>query len=185
MRPGLACRWAGFMMPTPVSPAGLLGMGTSHPLTPSRKARELKAHPFLYGRGMLFYTLIPKGVAAPRWGASRTDGRGNVDRRRTVPTGHLRPIGGGETWLSLWESWHDEVVTERAVFQGGYQRGERQLPPLELNYITFSPSRTEKDEIIAFVPLREGARGGRQKTSPWHATGAYSVFPFSRGDRCL
>ena len=52
--------------PTPVSPAGLLGMGTSHPLTPSRKARELKAHPFLYGRGMLFYTLIPKGgLAAP------------------------------------------------------------------------------------------------------------------------
>ena len=29
------------MMPTPVSPAALLGMGTSHPLTPSRKANEI------------------------------------------------------------------------------------------------------------------------------------------------
>ena len=50
------------------------------------------------------------------------------------------PKGGGETWLSLWESWHDVVVTERAAFQGGSQRGRRESPPLELNYISFSPS---------------------------------------------
>ena len=30
---------------------------------------------------------------------------------------------------------------------------------MELNYISFSPSRTERDEILAFVPLREGGRG--------------------------
>ena len=35
------------------------------------------------------------------------------------------PKGGGETWLSLWESWHDEVVTERAPFKkGGLSKGD-------------------------------------------------------------
>ena len=44
----------------------------------------------------------------------------------------------GQTWLSLWESWHDEVVTERAPLKGGSQRGRE--PPLELDYIKPSPS---------------------------------------------
>ena len=45
-------------------------------------------------------TVSPAGSApAPRWGASRTDGRGNGDRRRTVPTGHLRPHRGRQAPL--------------------------------------------------------------------------------------
>ena len=42
-------------------------------------------------------TVSPAGSGpAPQWGASRTDRSGSGDRRRTVPTGHLRPHGGGE-----------------------------------------------------------------------------------------
>ena len=40
------------------------------------------------------------------------------------------------------------------------------LPPLELNYIKPSPSRTAKVRIIAFVPLREGVGGGHHKAFP-------------------
>ena len=53
-----------------------------------------------------------------------------------APRGHAP----GETWLSLWESWQRIALTERAALQGGCQRGERMLPPLELNYIIVSPS---------------------------------------------
>ena len=49
---------------------------------------------------------------------------GSVGAER-CPPGTCAPIGGGETWLSLWESWHDVVVTERAAFQGGSQRGRQ------------------------------------------------------------
>ena len=33
------------------------------------------------------------------------------------------PKGGGETWLSLWESWQRIALTERVTFKGGSQRG--------------------------------------------------------------
>ena len=40
-------------------------------------------------------TVSPAGSGpAPQWGASRTDRSGSGDRRRTVPTGHLRPHRG-------------------------------------------------------------------------------------------
>ena len=56
-------------------------------------------------------------------------------------------------------------ATERAPFKkGGCQRGAAR-PPLELNYITFSPSRTVKVQVIAIAPLREGAGGGAVGTA--------------------
>ncbi len=120
--------------------------------------------------------------------------------RRTVPTGHLRPQGGRRDLalplgplrirgtLSVYRpnrqvrSCHDEVVPEKAAFQGGSQRGrcvpvarvqrptepagETALPPpLELNYITISPSRTEKDEIIAHDPYGRGVSERRWRSA--------------------
>ena len=45
-------------------------------------------------------------------------------------------------------------ATERPSLKKGLQRGRS--PPLELDYIIPSPSRTAKVRIIALVPLREG-----------------------------
>ena len=76
-----------------------------------------------------------------------------------------RRDGGGHTRLPLWGSWHDEVVTERAPFQGGSQRGRRQSPPLELNYITFSPSRTSRGTYTSLVWAREGVSERRWRSA--------------------
>ena len=46
-----------------------------------------------------------------------------------------------------------------SLYKRGFTKGEASPPPLELDYIKPSPSRTSKVRIIAFVPLREGAGG--------------------------
>ena len=38
------------------------------------------------------------------------------------------PKGGGETWLSLWESCHDVVVTERVALKGVHKGGGNASP---------------------------------------------------------
>ena len=43
-----------------------------------------------------------------------------------------------------------------ALKKGGSQRGERRLPPLELNYIKPSPSRASEGTAFTVVWAREG-----------------------------
>ena len=101
------------------------------------------------------------------------------------PPGTCAPIGGGETWLPLWGSWHDVIVTERALFKRGCQRGRRKSPPLELNYSTFSPSRTDKLTTIAWLIYGRGQGVGTIILA--HAageTGMRMAKPPQPGQRC-
>ena len=68
-------------------------------------------------------TVSPAGSGpAPQWGASRTDRSESGDRRRTVPTGHLRPQRGRQapsprglsTLCVDWGSQNNKAVTEGA-----------------------------------------------------------------------
>ncbi len=98
---------------------------------------------------------LREGVSERRWRSAA-----NRPSRQARPGGGLRytpPTRQARRW-------HDEVVTERAVLSRGFTKGEALPPPLELNYIIVSPSRTARVRIIAFVPLREGAGGGYRKT---------------------
>ena len=52
----------------------------------------------------------------------------------------------------------NSVLGQKATKDGGSQRGHQ--PPLELNYIYFSPSRTARVQILSKLALREGAGGG-------------------------
>ena len=83
------------------------------------------------------------------------------------PSRQARPGGGLRYTPPTRQArrWHDEVVTERAVLSRGFTKGEALPPPLELNYITFSPSRTVKVRTIAFVPLREGVSERRWRSA--------------------
>ena len=75
---------------------------------------------------MLIYNLIPKGASAPFENPLFLRAALSV----IAYSDDTSPKGGGETWLSLWESCHDVVVTERAALRG-VTKGERMLPPLE------------------------------------------------------
>ena len=59
-----------------------------------------------------------------------------------------RGEGGGDTWLPLWGSWQRVALTERAPLKRGFTKGALR-PPLELDYIKPSPSRTDKPTITA------------------------------------
>ena len=73
---------------------------------------------------MLIYNLIPKGASAPFENPLFLRAALSV----IAYSDDTSPKGGGETWLSLWESCHDVVVTERAALKGGSQRGAARPP---------------------------------------------------------
>ena len=56
------------------------------------------------------------------------------------------------------------AMTKGVSLKGGSQRGRRESPPLELDYIKPSPSRTARGQTISKLSLREGAGGGFLKT---------------------
>ena len=87
--------------------------------------------------GVSFIRGLSKGVAACRWHA--------FSDRSQLP---LRSALNGRHWRPA-----PEPAGETAM-----------PPPLELDYIIPSPSRTAREKIIAFVPLREGAGGGLKPT---------------------
>ena len=55
--------------------------------------------------------------------------------------------------------WHDEVVTERAVLQGGYQRGETFISPLWNEIIDLFPPPVRKGIRLWLTFFTGGGRG--------------------------
>ena len=136
----------------------------------SREAELKRGGVIKGGRHCLPPLITPHGflVFYLRGGNLKYDGRPKRRPASALPLGPLRASGtlsSGRPNRQV-RRWHDAVVTERAPFKGGSQRGRRESPPLELDYIKPSPSRTIRAWIIALVPLREGAGGGLPITSP-------------------
>src|SRR5699024_5120065 len=90
----------------------------SHPPAPSHALTVRRRIAFQHGRGRQLYSLIPKGVAAPQWGASSD--RSQLPLRSALNGRHRRPAPepAGETVSSL------QAMTERAaLIKGGLSKG--------------------------------------------------------------
>ena len=144
--------------PTPWSPLPpCSGLASTHPLPPPVRIVKIESVPSRYGRGRPIYNLIPKGGVSPPLTTPLKDSPLSHDYVvPALPEGEpslASPLGGGVIAAS------DDGEGRPKI--SGFTKGAQ--PPLELDYIKPSPSRTEKVEIIALYPYGRGQGVGSAK----------------------